>query len=300
MSLYNNVDPNKLTIITNGDSWTFGSEIADPDLAKNYPEATHITQWDFLEDNDSYRIPRIWPTYLGQKLDADVVNLAWPADDNGSILRRTLSYISTNYIAKNISTENLLVVIGWSSPERNSFWYKDEQQSLPFRLWPNVPNFNAPAQEKFWELYVAYLWHPEEFIPRFVLDCLQFENFCRAHNIKFLHFNAFYQTPKENVDRWQHIDVATELDNLKLHSYIYSDGRTGYKRKTELTAYQSLWNTVNAVNLYKKDQDCNTFKGFIDQFDNYNKMYCGWHPSPVGHELWAEELYRYITVNKIL
>jgi len=33
-------------------------------------------------------------------MDANVTNLSWPADDNGTILRRTIAYITSNYITK--------------------------------------------------------------------------------------------------------------------------------------------------------------------------------------------------------
>ena len=54
----------KLEIITDGDSWVFGSEIADPELAKRYPPNTHPGAYDYLEENNIYRIPRIFSTHL--------------------------------------------------------------------------------------------------------------------------------------------------------------------------------------------------------------------------------------------
>jgi hypothetical protein len=103
-------------LITNGDSWTFGSEIVDPAVVSKHLDKNHITEYDFFEENDSYRIAKIWPTHLAKIMNADLINLAWPADDNGSILRRTMSYIATNFIEKNLPTDDILVIIGWSSP----------------------------------------------------------------------------------------------------------------------------------------------------------------------------------------
>ena len=56
MSLYNNSNNKKLTIITNGDSWTFGSEIVDPEISAKYPNAGHVCEYDYFEENDSYAI----------------------------------------------------------------------------------------------------------------------------------------------------------------------------------------------------------------------------------------------------
>ena len=99
-------------------------------------------------------------------------------------------------LAKNVPTDDLFVIIGWSSPERHSFWYKDDKFNGAFRLWPQVQYFDRPPQEDFWKLYVTYLWNREEYLPRYVMNVLQFQNFCDSNNIKWLCFNAFYQTPE--------------------------------------------------------------------------------------------------------
>lgn len=301
MSLYNSVT--KLTLIANGDSWTFGSEIVDPELVAANSTAGHVCEFDFHENNDSYRIPRTYPSCLAKLLDADVVNLAWPADDNESILRRTLNYLTKNYIEPKISTDNILVVVGWSSPERNSFWFKNDEQSELFRLWPNVPAFNHSAQEKIWQLYVTYLWNAEEYIPRFIMNCLQLENFCKAHNIKFLQFNSFYQSPQENIDRWQDLNIEEEIKKINVNGYQFSNSKYS-QRQHAFPDYLSMWNSLSESNFYKKNQPANTFKSYIDQA-KLNCAYCtlgpgaGWHPSPEAHQAWAHELYEYIN-KKIL
>ena len=286
-------------LITNGDSWTFGSEIVDPALVSKHLDKKHVTEYDFFEENDSYRISKIWPTYLAKIMNADLINLAWPADDNGSILRRTMSYITTNFIEKSLPTDDIFVIIGWSSPERNSFWYDDGKQSYSLRLYPTIPTSVRDAEfKKFWEYYVANLWNPEDYIRRFIFDAAQFENFCIRYKIKYLQFNSFYQTPRKNISEWVDLNIVEEIKKLKPDvSTIYDS--TIDKRKHEIANYTTLWNTIDSINFYNKDQLNNTFKGFIDArfTDPYNKT---WHPSPESHLAWAEELYRYIKVNNLI
>ena len=292
----------KLEIICDGDSWVFGCEIVGPELAAKFPDNTYPGRFDYYEENDAYRIPRIFPTHLAKLMDANVTNLAWPADDNGTILNRTMVHISKEYLAKGKSTENLLVIIGWSSPERNVFYYKDTEKLFTqrFRLWPQVPHFDSKAQEKFWEIYVEYLWNAEEYMPRFVMNVLQLQNFCNAHNIKWMCFNSFYQTPVANVQEWEDLDVRKELE--KLHSgggpYQVSSDKT-FTRKYYQFTYSDLWNTVDPIRFYKKNEPKNTFNSFIKQSDA-NPVFYGWHPSPESHELWAKELVRYINENNLL
>jgi len=287
-----------MKIICDGDSWVFGCEIVDPIIVQRYPKSTYVGEYDYLEENDNYRIPKIFPTHLGKLFNAEVTNLSWPADDNSTILNRTITYITSNYIAKNNPTDDLLVIIGWSSPERNSFWYKDENTSYRFRLWPQVALFETEQQRKFWELYVHYFWNSEEYMTRYVMNVLQFQNFCDSNNIKWMCFNSFYQTPSKDISDWVDLDVKNELEKLNLNTTSYRKSNVE-NRQIYKFEYSSLWDTINSVRFYKKDNQMNTFKNFVDN-SNLNTKYYGWHPSPDSHKLWAEELHDYIKSNNLI
>lgn len=288
-----------LTFICDGDSWTFGCEIVDPNIAATYGKDTHRGAYDYLKENDSYRIPRIFPTYISNETGADVVNLSWPADDNTSILNRTIDYITTNYLALNRPTDKLFVIVGWSSPERNSFWYKDDELNTKFRLWPNVKNFQTKEQEEIWNLYTRYLWNPEEYLPRYVMNVLQLQNFCNEHNIRWLCYNAFYQSPLKNITEWEDLDILSNLMELdyKCGGYQYSNNKSMVRNKGHFR-YSNIWNTVDPIRFYRKDQPRNTFKNFIED-SKLEKPFEGWHPSPEGHKIWCDELLRYIKENNI-
>ena len=292
----------KLEIICDGDSWVFGCEIVGPEIKALYTADTYVGTYDYYEQNDAYRIPRIFPTHLAKLMDANVTNLAWPADDNGTILNRTMVHISKEYLAKGKSTENLFVIIGWSSPERNVFYYKDAETKyhMRFRLWPNVQHFDSKAQEEFWKIYVEYLWNPEEYMPRYVMNVLQFQNFCKVHNIKWMCFNSFYQTPEVDIKAWNDLNVGEELKNLNSGGgpYQTSSDKSPNRRYYQFT-YSNLWETVDPVRFYKKDQPKNTFSSFIKEA-GADPVFYGWHPSPESHELWAKELVRYINDNNLL
>lgn len=286
------------TLITNGDSWVFGSELVDPAIASRYPSTVHVGNYDHLPENDSYRIPRIFSTKLAERFGADSVNLSWPADDNQSICNRTLEYISTNYISKGRSTADIFVIVGWSSPERARFWYRDTERSGKHIIWPSLEWHDTPAQQRFWELYVSYFWNPEEYIPRYVDTVLRFQNFCTAHGIKYLMFNAFYQGQGSGCSHplGQDLDVAAELQGLQPDGYDYSVNGVRQQGVPQHTV--NLWNTVDPVRYYCKDLPQNSFRTFISQ--RLAEPLAGWHPSESGHELWASELYRHITENQLL
>ncbi len=289
------------TIICDGDSWVFGSEIVDPDQEKKYP-GEHTTVYDYLPENDSYRHNKIFPYYLGKLMNnADVINLAYPADDNGNILRRTIDYITQNYLAKNLSTENLLVIVGWSSPERNSFWFRDSEINLShnWRLWPQVQHFDHPAQEEMWKYYVSYMWNIEEYMPRYIHNVMMLQNFCTVHNIDWLCFNSFYQTPDTNVTDWNDLNIMEELDRLEAMGYQYQElSKVPLGRENQCYNYKAQWELIDAARFYKKDQPDSTFRSFINK--NVEVPLNNWHPSPQGHKAWAEELCRYIHEKELL
>ena len=58
-------------------------------------------------------------------------------------------------------------------------------------------------------------------------------------------------------------------------------------------------NFVNKIRFYKKDLPVSTFKSFME-LKNLEDPYNGWHPSPESHLSWANELYRYISINNLI
>tara|TARA_Y100000296_G_scaffold60622_1_gene70308 strand:+ start:6405 stop:7256 length:852 start_codon:yes stop_codon:yes gene_type:complete len=280
------------TLIVNGDSWTHGSEIRDPKLDESIK--------DYYALNDAYRIPKIYPTHLSNILDCDLVNLSWPADDNKSILNRTISYLVENYIKPKKSTKDLFVIVGWTSPERNSFWWSDDTENRKFRLWPHDPSIYNSLQKEFWKIYVTYLWNIEEYIPRYIMDVLTLQNLCNQYNIKWLCFNAFTSVSKNKNDfgNWTDLDVRKIL-NKEPFPHIEPPIRVDSREKYSLN-YLPVWDTIDKIRFYKKDKKDNTFRSFISKNVNKEDRWNGIHPSPQSHKLWAKELYNYIQDNNLL
>ena len=91
-------------LLTAGDSWTFGSEIKDDGLPHT------VSDWD--PENNAFRIPKIWPTLLSQRLNCkDHTNISYPASSNDRIVRHTISWITcllyTSPSPRDISTSRM-------------------------------------------------------------------------------------------------------------------------------------------------------------------------------------------------
>lgn len=280
----------KYKLICNGDSWTFGSEIVDPLIKAKYPPNVHVGQYDHEKENLSYRTERIWTTYIKEYLDCDTVNLAWPADDNKTILRRTIDYVTQEYLIPGKSTEELVVIVGWSSPERNSWWYKDNSQEYNFIIWPNNEHFRNQDQKEFWKLYIKYFWNPEEYMTRYIMDNLTLQNFCIANNIKHLAYSSFYQVPGKQVPEWNK-NFSEAIDKMA-EDYYHYDNDVSKTRNTKCFDWNKTWELIKFPNYYKKDQDICTFNEFIQA--NLKDPYEGQHPNPEAHRIWAKEIARYL------
>jgi len=292
---------NNKIIICNGDSWTWGSEIINPDLLIEYPKK-HTREIEQSLENDDYRVSRNWPTQSSKKLNTRVINLGRVADDNNAILNRTINFVLQGLQNKMFDREDLVIIHGWTTPERREFWYRnpnDPAENFVYRLSPHGVGFPEDSDlYKFWKLYVKNFWNPEEYIIRNLMTMISFENFCKANSIKFLHFNAFYQKHnKESItDGWRDISMMEELKELddSLLGYdAFSDSNFSY-RQSAMNNFSNLWKEIDHIRHYNKDQPNNTFKSFIqDPANNVAVPFNGWHPSPEGHEVWADELIRY-------
>ena len=282
----------KYQIICNGDSWTFGCELTDPEVDRKYggPVKVYRGEYDYFEENIPYRTARIWPTYLRRYLDCQTVNLSWPADDNTTIYNRTIDYVTREYLSKGRSTENLVVIVGWTSPERNSFWWEDDEWNWIFRLWPHISHFDRPKQKEFWKLYVSHMWTPSEFIPRYINNNLNLQNFCIANGIKYMMYDSFYQVADTHVREW---DKSLEDLFQEMVNYSYAvDSPDTFDRKSYIHDWKLVWNQIKSPNFYRKNEPGNTFNEFIKS--KLSNPYIGLHPSPEAHDIWAQEIARYL------
>ena len=97
-------------IYCDGDSWTAGDMI-DPKL-------THITDVNHNLNTD-YRLPKVWPSDLEKLTNIKVINNSRAGSSNDGIVRRVIDNIS--YLTEKNKSEDLFVIVGFSSPERKDF-----------------------------------------------------------------------------------------------------------------------------------------------------------------------------------
>ena len=281
-------------LLVAGDSWTFGSEIKDPNISVD------IQDWDIK--NNSYRIPKIWPTKLAKRIKTDVTNISYPAASNDRILRLTESWLYENYIGPKKDTSELVVIVGWTSPERKDFFYTDHINNNPnwTTIWPMQAGFNyiQPGMNDFFKNYVTFLWSEREAHNRYVHQVTSLQNLCKVHNIKLIMFQAFYDAG--NGIHGAKTDVEFQ-DHISNNAYINSDIEKAKQGENHIGGHhhysneltKTMWDNLDKTAFVKE-----TFLGFLKQQDEHDthmtKTISGQHPNEGSHTLWARHLEKFI------
>ena len=281
------------TILTCGDSFTFGSEIINPLLSTGKPEPYKTEQMingltDYSSENDEYRIPRIWPTYLGELSKREVINIAKPSISNQWICNSTIGWILKNYIQESKPTDDLIVIVGWTSVLRKELFFNDE--NITYEKTLNV-NGDFNLENKDLQQFFKYYVLTTDFDTQGVYDLVNYNftlfNFCLSHNIKCYCFNALpeehhtYQLERFHKD----LNVLKHIENFKRVTTCWS--RDMYS--------ESLikWRSVPSSCFIQKDFTLNSFSNYIRMLPLEQRLH-GIHPSPQAHKLWAELLNEFI------
>jgi hypothetical protein len=285
---------NKKILLTCGDSFTFGSEIIDPKFTETPPEPNKIQKMinpsmkDYDSENDEYRTARIWPTYLGELSGLEVINLAKPAISNKWIYNTTITWLLENYINKGKSTEDLILIIGWTSIVRKEFFFNVGNQIIEKTVNPNG-GFSHETRElkEFFKWYVLTNQCDYEGAYDFININFDLTNFCKINGIEFYCFNAL---PEEHhtykIERYhKDLNISTYIESFKNITTCWN--RNLYD-ETKIK-----WGHVLPKSFYQKDKPLNSFLNFIKQLPINDRLY-GVHPSPRGHKIWAEVLYEWI------
>ena len=256
----------KKILLCDGDSWTAG-DIIDPEIFGDQLE--HVNH----PDNRPYRLPRVWPHKLGKLLEVEVENISVAASSNDAIVRRIVENVLD--ILKRYDSSGVFVIIGWSSPERKDFYFKGDWDGDFIESWetlyPSQPDMHWPSPELkiFFMTYVKWFAHQEEYISRYVDQNLYLHYFLESHNIEHLFFDAFYERGPGGIE--SSVDLIDELKNIDT-------------------------NSIKHFLKIRKDffKDKSFKRILVDGGGKFKDGLWGqdYHPTELGHKLWAEELYK--------
>lgn len=276
----------KRILLCDGDSWTSGIEI-NPDIPESAQFPSHPANYE-------YRIQRVWPKYFSDYVKFDkVYNLSVPGSSNDGIFRRVLFNIPT--LLRKYDPSQILVIIGWSSPERKDFFYKPIDQ--PSGYWETIYPAEFFKNEKpgefndFLQLYVSNFWNEEEYVTRHVTQVISLHHYLKSNNIDHIFFDAFYESEKviiENLDLL--LNDHNLLSSIDSHVFVSHDESLGYYEFNALNQYK---------NIYENHYIPSTFQQFLKKYSfngsDREKYFKKYHPTKLSHRLWARFLYKQLT-----
>lgn len=289
-----------VTLLVCGDSFTYGSEIVNPEFLLEPTVPNKQVQYngkikhDYDTKNDAYRLERIWPTYLGEMLKtSQVINLAKPAVGNRWIKNTTIDWLLENYILQKKSTDELLLIVGWTTPFRREFFFNENNQIIENTL-NAFGDFNLHTKElqNFFESYLLSVHYEYEGVYDFINYNFELIQFCEKYKINYRCFNAL---PKEHHIKheesyFEDLNINEYIDKFK---YVSSCWGRNLQQVSKLK-----WNMVTKSIFLFKDEKLNSFTNYIMELPLQDRLF-GVHPSPESHKFWAELLYEWIINNKV-
>ena len=146
-------------ILAVGDSFTYGEELEDRDLA--------------------------WPTVLAEQLQATVINLGQPSASNDNILRKTFEFLINP-----LNDVPDLVVVAWTNLGRSE--WADELGI--YDIWPGYNGNMFTRNGATWRhellTYINKYHDTVYFYKKFLQQVILLQNFLQNKNIKYVMLNT--------------------------------------------------------------------------------------------------------------
>jgi len=158
-----------------GCSFTYGSELIDPELDNTFDEKSQSIVWDRHYTNTRYRESNVWLGQLAKLLGATWDNRSEPANSNYAIQYQFADWFNND---RNTS-ESVVVCVAWSEPQRFSWLDK---------TWTH--NNTVRDDEKF--LHSRKDWIVGNVDHNYWTDAAKLfvNSVCKLHDIPILQFNA--------------------------------------------------------------------------------------------------------------
>jgi len=266
-----------------GDSWCWGAELVDPieepTPIMNLPGGGFEKQSKPV--NIDFRLKNRYINRLADKFDADeLVDLSSPSLSNDAIVRKLFEWLVTEGYLSGRDTSDLFISIGWTSPERREFYYKEqwgEDNWLPFGPWSMDQDHNNKDIDQFMRLYFDNFWNEGEFIHRWIQQLWQTERILKNYGIKYVMHQAFYHHHEKMIYDWD--DEAYEENFNKI-----------------TPGDKMFWESLDSKRFIK---DTTAWKHMLTK-GTAEEVFVVFHPSAEGHKHWANYMYDYCKENELL
>lgn len=253
-----------VTLLTIGDSWTWGDELGTSCGLASSP----------CNDTE-YRTSKVFGNLLSEKLNCNWVQSALPGAGWGYIIyefEKLLPQLVTQ-------TEKIIAVLGFSDHGRelSNFDVADTDEFA--RLYLNGFVGNRPLKELLTDVESAYYQRIDNLLANYpTVQCIAAPVFS----------SHLTQQPYHTDRQWVDLLFDYTLDPC----YSYTSGIW--------TIDQYLQHHKLHSEQYKEEIYNYWFPAMVKrqaEMDANNLLFDRWHPTEQGHELWANYLYEHINEN---
>jgi hypothetical protein len=234
--------------------------------------------------NIAYRLKHRYLNLFADRIGAtEIVDLSKPSRSNDAIVRILIEFLVNEGYNTGRDTSDLFITIGWSSPERREFYYKNQWGSdnwIEFGPWSMDQDHGDKDIDKFMRLYFDNFWNEGEFLHRWIQQVWQTELMLKSLNIKYVMHQAFYHHHTQMINQW---------DDKK------------YKEKfTTITqADKLLWDSIDSIKfIHKNHPELGTMHHYM--LSQSKDVFEVFHPNANGHSIWAEYMHKYCVDNNLL
>jgi hypothetical protein len=221
------------TIYASGCSWTAGDEIEkDPKFIEylNQNELKYKPEFWAVYDKHGthkYQLHELWlkfnwPSHVAKQLNVNnVINTAVGGGSNYRLLRLTCNFILGYPPNKR---ENLLVTIGWTSPDRKEIHLRDKNSwerfnsTQPFSKTVDMPDRFDKDKLNMYDNYqkdhLAHIFSDIENITMYFQQLFLLANLLENLKIKYIFFNAF------EFPNYTKLNIDENLIPIDLRNYV--------------------------------------------------------------------------------
>jgi hypothetical protein len=210
-----------------------------------------------------------------------LIDLSQCSISNDAIVRKLIDYLVNEGYTSGRDTSELFISIGWTSPERTEFFYKEKwggDNWMDFGPWSFDRKHGDPDIDNFFKIYFQNFFHFGEFIHRWILQIWQTELMLKKYNIKYVMHQAFYHHHNKILQEWRD---EIYFDNMSEHI---------------TNADKKMWDSIDNIRFMHKDnKEVGTAHHYmLSKVDNDpTKCFEVFHPNAIGHKIWAEHLFEY-------
>lgn len=253
-------------LYTNGCSWTAGNGIEQDPIISHVP---YPEKYRFLLELN-------WPKKLSDHLRVPFMNEAQGAGSNKRMIRTTCDFLRKYPKSE---YENLLVVLGWTTADRNEIYFEENENTRGWCLFnasQPVSSHGVPFRPDFSSNFLNSI---DEWQKQYVGD------FFSVHSNYSYYFQELYL-------------MSNMLENLKIKYLFFSSlpwKTMIYKGQGDDVVFLPFETEINELKKPNilQTRDCDDSLNVMWDFCKHNNlpMAPDFHTMSVGHAEWAKHLH---------